>query len=100
MEQNQIKDDVVRKESFDRPKKYKVIFHNDDFTTMEFVVEVLKTVFYKSEAEAGVIMMKVHHEGQAEVGTYSYDVAMTKIELTKSMARAEGFPLRLSCVQV
>ena len=98
MEQNQIKDNVVRETSIDRPKKYKVIFHNDDFTTMEFVVEVLKTVFYKSEAEADVIMMKVHHNGQAEVGTYSYDVAMTKVEQTRSMARAEGFPLKVSCV--
>ncbi|MCQ2195150.1 MAG: ATP-dependent Clp protease adaptor ClpS [Paludibacteraceae bacterium] len=99
MEQTQIKDKESRETSFGRPKKYKVIFHNDDFTTMEFVVEVLKTVFYKSEEEADAIMMKVHLEGQAVVGTYSYDVATTKAELAKSMARAEGFPLRVSCVQ-
>ncbi|MCQ2217373.1 MAG: ATP-dependent Clp protease adaptor ClpS [Paludibacteraceae bacterium] len=100
MEQFQIKDKESRETSIDRPKKYKVIFYNDDFTTMDFVVEVLKTVFYKSDEEASSIMMKVHSEGSAEVGVYSYDVAMTKVEMTKSLARKENFPLRVSCVQV
>lgn len=78
------------------PRKYKVIFHNDDFTTMDFVVKVLRDVFFKSESEAFVLMMKVHKEGQACVGSYSYDIALSKRERAVSMAREEGFPLKLS----
>ena len=79
------------------PRRYKVIIHNDDFTTMEFVVKVLITVFFKSEPEAQTLMLKVHHSDKAVVGIYSYDVAMSKIRKATSMAREEGFPLRLTC---
>ena len=81
----------------DEPQQYKVIFHNDDFTTMEFVTDVLRTVFGKPADEAVVLMMKVHREGQAVVGIYSYDVAMTKASIATSRARDEGFPLRITC---
>lgn len=81
----------------EEPRNYKVIFHNDDFTTMEFVTEVLRLVFNKPADEAVVLMMKVHREGQAVVGVYSYDVAMTKTSLATAMARQEGFPLRVTC---
>ena len=81
----------------EEPRQYKVIFHNDDFTTMEFVTEVLRTVFNKHVDEAVTLMMKVHREGQAVVGVYSYDVAMTKASVATSMARNEGFPLRITC---
>ena len=83
----------------EEPRQYKVIFHNDDFTTMEFVTDVLRRVFNKPADEAVVLMMKVHREGQATVGVYSYDVAMTKASQTMSMARNEGFPLRVTCEQ-
>lgn len=83
----------------EEPRQYKVIFHNDDFTTMEFVTDVLRRVFNKPADEAVVLMMKVHREGQATVGVYSYDVAMTKASLTMSLARNEGFPLRVTCEQ-
>ena len=83
----------------EEPRQYKVIFHNDDFTTMEFVTHVLRLVFNKPADEAVVLMMKVHREGQATVGVYSYDVAMTKASQTMSMARNEGFPLRVTCEQ-
>lgn len=83
----------------EEPHRYKVIFHNDDFTTMEFVTEVLRSVFNKPADEAVVLMMKVHREGQATVGVYSYDVAMTKASMAMSMARDEGFPLRVTCEQ-
>ena len=76
---------------------YKVIFHNDDFTTMEFVTDVLRTVFNKAAEEAVVLMMKVHREGMAVIGVYSYDVAMTKASMATSMARNEGFPLNITC---
>lgn len=79
------------------PRQYKVIFHNDDFTTMEFVTEVLRTVFGKPADEAVTLMMRVHREGQAVVGVYSYDVAMTKATMATAMARNEGFPLRITC---
>ena len=64
---------------------------------MEFVTEVLRIVFNKPADEAVALMMKVHREGQATVGVYSYDVAMTKTSQTISMARQEGYPLRVTC---
>ena len=79
------------------PRQYKVLFHNDDFTTMDFVTEVLQTVFGKSVEEAVSLMMRVHREGHAVVGIYSYDVAMTKASLATAMARQEGFPLHITC---
>ena len=81
----------------EEPRQYKVVFHNDDFTTMEFVTEVLRVVFNKPADEAVTLMMRVHREGQAVVGIYSYDVAMTKASMATSMARNEGFPLKVTC---
>lgn len=78
------------------PKQYKVILHNDDFTTMEFVVMVLAVVFHKNEADAERIMLDVHHHGQGVAGIYTYDIAQTKVLKATQMARGEGFPLRLS----
>ena len=78
------------------PKHYKVIFHNDDFTTMEFVVKVLIEVFYKSENEAMAIMLAVHETGQGVVGLYSYDMAVSMTKKATAMAREMGFPLRIT----
>ena len=78
------------------PRRFKVIIHNDDFTTMEFVVKVLTTVFYKSFAEAEALMLLVHKSGSATVGIYSYDIARSKTNKATAMARNEGFPLRLT----
>lgn len=78
------------------PKMYQVIFHNDDVTTMEFVVAVLELVFNKQRDEAYRLMLKVHREGKAVVGVYSLDIAMTKTEKAIKMARAEGYPLRIT----
>jgi ATP-dependent Clp protease adaptor protein ClpS len=78
------------------PRLYKVIFHNDDFTTMEFVVKILMTVFHKDEAEAQELMMQVHTNGRATAGIYTLDMAMTKTNKSMKMARDEGFPLRLT----
>ncbi|MEG0295139.1 MAG: ATP-dependent Clp protease adaptor ClpS [Clostridium sp.] len=77
------------------PKKYKVVMYNDDFTSMEFVVFVLMNIFRKSNEEAVNIMMMVHKGGKAIVGTYSYDIARTKVDQTTQLAREEGFPFRL-----
>lgn len=78
------------------PRHFKVTIYNDDFTTMEFVVKILTTVFFKTSAEAEAMMMKVHREGSAIVGIYTYDIAISKVEKATDMAREEGFPLRLT----
>jgi ATP-dependent Clp protease adaptor protein ClpS len=76
------------------PKRFKVILLNDDYTTMEFVVRVLETVFQKSPAEAFRIMMQVHVQGTGLAGVYPWEVAETKVETVTSMARHAEFPLR------
>ena len=78
------------------PKRYKVTIYNDDFTTMEFVVMILKVVFFKSEADAQTLMLQVHHADKAVVGIYSYDIAVSKVNKATQMAREAGFPLRLT----
>ena len=78
------------------PKKYCVVFHNDDFTPMDFVVMLLMAIFNKTTEEAEHLMMKVHMEGMAVVGTYSYDIAMTKASYATELSRSEGFPLRIT----
>ena len=80
----------------DEPKKYKVLLHNDDYTTMEFVVLVLEDVFNKSTAEAHEIMMKVHEKGVGVCGIYCFEVAETKAQKVESMAKNEGHPLKIS----
>ena len=79
-----------------QPRRYKVYTHNDDFTTMEFVVKILVEIFFKSEADAEALMLQVHHSDKALVGIYSYDVAVSKVNKATSMARESGFPLRLT----
>ena len=78
------------------PKHYKVIMHNDDFTSMEFVVEILMDIFHKNEPEAERLMLMVHNSGKAAVGAYPYDIAMTKVQTAMARARQEGFPFRLT----
>jgi ATP-dependent Clp protease adaptor protein ClpS len=79
-----------------KPRRYQVIFHNDDVTTMDFVVFVLQRVFYHPKAEAMALMLKVHRTGQAVVGTYSYDMARTKTEKALKMARDHQYPLSIT----
>lgn len=78
------------------PRRYKVIIFNDDFTTMDFVVMILKQVFFKSEEEANTLMLQVHHSYKAVVGIYSYDIAVSKAKKAIAMAREQGYPLRLT----
>jgi len=82
------------------PKHYRVIMHNDDFTSMEFVVEILMDIFHKNEAEAERLMMMVHKGGKAAVGTYPYDIAVSKVQAATARARAEGFPFRMTMEEV
>ena len=85
-----------QKTDLKEPRRYKVIIYNDDFTTMEFVVMVLKQVFFKSEEEAQTLMLKVHHSDKAVVGIFSYDIAVSKARKATNMAREQGYPLRLT----
>ena len=80
----------------DTPKLYKVLLHNDDYTTMEFVVMILEQIFNKSPAEAHRVMMHVHTGGVGIAGVYSHEVAETKVALTHEAAKREGHPLRCS----
>jgi ATP-dependent Clp protease adaptor protein ClpS len=77
-----------------RPELYKVLLLNDDYTTMDFVVEVLETIFNKQPAEAFRIMMMVHTQGKGLCGVYPYEIAETKVEAVINRARDNGFPLK------
>ncbi|MGL5150018.1 MAG: ATP-dependent Clp protease adaptor ClpS [Clostridium sp.] len=79
-----------------KPKKYKVLMHNDDFTTMEFVVAILMDIFNKSFEESNKIMLDVHDKGKGIAGVYSYDIAYSKINKGMKLAREEGFPFKLT----
>lgn len=78
------------------PKHYRVIMHNDDFTSMEFVVEILMDIFHKDEAEAERLMLMVHEGGRAAVGSYPYDIAVTKVQAATARAKEEGYPFRMT----
>jgi ATP-dependent Clp protease adaptor protein ClpS len=80
----------------EKPKLFKVILHNDDFTTMEFVIFVLQYVFNRSESDSFSIMLKVHNEGQGVAGIYPYEIAAMKSEKTMNLARAREYPLLCS----
>ena len=87
-------------ERFKHPEKYNVIFHNDDFTTTDFVVKVLRQVFFLPEPEAIDIMLTVHNTGKGVAGTYILDIARSKAQMTMRMARAEGFPLQVTIEEI
>ena len=78
------------------PGMYNVIMHNDDVTTMDFVVSVLIRIFHKTQPTAERLMLQVHNEGSAVAGTYHKDIAQSKAEYTMSLAKQNGFPLKLT----
>lgn len=78
------------------PSMYKVVLHNDDYTTKDFVVEVLQVVFHKPAIEATKIMMDVHKKGRGVVGVYTWDIAQSKVAQVHQMAREREFPLKCS----
>jgi len=75
------------------PKMYRVLLHNDDYTSMEFVVDVLTAVFHKTEEQAVQIMLQVHEKGKAVCGVYSFEIAQTKAEQVRQLAKKSEFPL-------
>jgi ATP-dependent Clp protease adaptor protein ClpS len=85
---------VIERRQTRQPRRYHVVLHNDDYTTMDFVVHVLIRFFHKSETEATRIMLHVHHKGFGVVGQYTRDVAETKAEQVMSYAKQHGHPLR------
>jgi ATP-dependent Clp protease adaptor protein ClpS len=82
-----------RRQKTQKPRRFKVVFHNDDYTTMEFVILVLMKFFHRSETEATAIMLSVHHKGSGVAGIYSRDVAETKVAETLTFAKQHGQPL-------
>lgn len=82
-----------KKTRLEKPKLFKVILHNDDFTTMEFVVFVLEYVFSRSEADAVAIMLSVHNSGQGVAGIYPYEIANMKCQKAMNLAKAREYPL-------
>jgi ATP-dependent Clp protease adaptor protein ClpS len=85
-----------QEEKLEQPHKYKVLLHNDHYTSMDFVVEVLETVFHKSSKDAVSVMLKVHQNGTGLAGVYIKAVAEAKVEETHERARQRGYPLMCS----
>ena len=92
----EVEDESVDSVSVCPPRKHAVILHNDDYTTMECVIEILQRIFSKTKEEATGIMLKVHHDGKGVAGIYTFEIAETKAKQAMDYARANGFPLKCS----
>jgi len=85
---------ATEREKIELPRRYKVLIHNDDYTTMDFVVMILQRVFHRHREEAEAIMLKVHKEGMAVCGIYTFEIAESKVDKAVRMARDGGHPLK------
>lgn len=85
--------EILQKPKIESPRLYRVLLHNDDYTTMDFVIEVLMSFFRKEYAEATLLMLQVHHQGRAIAGLYTHEVAETKVDVVTDYARRSGHPL-------
>lgn len=92
------RDETIVSDRTQEPKQYQVNILNDDFTTFEFVIDVVMSVFFKSLSEAEEIANITHAKGKAAVGVYSYDIAHSKVAKAVALARAQNFPLRFEVV--
>lgn len=79
--------------ALEEPKMFKVFLHNDDYTSMVFVVEILTSIFHKTDAQAEQIMLHIHETGKAVCGVYSFEIAQTKAQQVKQKAKQNEFPL-------
>ena len=84
----------------DEPRMYRVILHNDHYTTMDFVVEVIMKIFHRPAAEATKIMLDVHKKGHGVCGIYTYDIAVTKVSQVHRAAKQKGYPLKSSYEEI
>ena len=87
------------RDAIKEPPMYRVLLHNDDYTTMEFVIEILMVVFSKSPESAAKIMLNVHQKGIGVCGVYTHELAETKVDTVHNLARENGYPLRCSMEQ-
>jgi len=87
---------IATRQKVKRPALYHVVLHNDDYTSQELVVDVLKQFFHRSDTEARHIMLTVHHKGQGIAGTFGRDVAESKVAQCTDYARTQGAPLKLT----
>ena len=93
---NKTKTVVKTEKEVSTPSLFNVLMHNDDYTTMEFVIEVLREVFHKPATDAEKIMLTIHFQGVGHCGTFPYAIAETKADQVRMRARKAGFPLRCS----
>lgn len=85
---------TINRESLEEPPLFKVLLHNDDYTTMDFVIMVLQTIFDKNSGEATRIMLNVHHQGIGIAGVYTREIGETKVAVVHRLARRFQFPLK------
>lgn len=95
-----IEEELDTRLALDAPKQYKVLLHNDDYTSMEFVIEVLMHVFHKNLADSEKIMLEIHRAGQGTCGIYTHQIAETKVHQVKQLAKTNGFPLLATMEEV
>jgi ATP-dependent Clp protease adaptor protein ClpS len=88
-----IEEEVEVSLELEEPRLYRVLLHNDDYTSMEFVVEVLMSIFHKNAMEAEKIMFQIHEQGMGICGVYSFEIAQTKAEQVRRRAKQNEFPL-------
>lgn len=91
--------DVLTRDKTEKPKRFKVIIHNDDYTSMEFVVHVLQNIFKHTPASATRLMLAIHRTGIGVAGVYSKEIAEIRVEQTLSLAREHGHPLQCTMEQ-
>jgi len=87
------KEEIRTELMLQEPAMYRVILHNDDYTSMDFVVNILIKIFHKNHEEAERIMIKIHEKGSAICGVYTHEIAQTKTDQVKQLAKQNGFPL-------
>ncbi|ATD81022.1 MULTISPECIES: ATP-dependent Clp protease adapter ClpS [Desulfovibrio] len=91
---------VIVEKKLKEPDRYRVLLHNDDYTSMDFVVAVLCSIFNKTTQEATAIMLNVHQQGVGQCGVYTHEVAETKVKRVHQAARAAGFPLKCTMEKI
>ncbi len=87
---------TIDRQKVKRPPRFKVLMHNDDYTTMEFVIYILEKIFKKNKIEAEAIMLKIHHDGVGLCGVFTYEIAETKMAQVHKLAKENGHPLKCS----